>query len=88
MKSAVDSCVILNKWDLAVQLAEQHNFQVLLREEGKGRGERARKGHGMYACVFDGDRVYVMLIYGPHVYASMAGSTNVHPCECSKSMGC
>ena len=26
VKKAIDCCVILNQWNLAVELAEQHNF--------------------------------------------------------------
>lgn len=26
IKKAIDSCVILNQWNMAVELAEQHNF--------------------------------------------------------------
>jgi len=29
VKTAVDTCVLLNQWDLAVNLAEQHNFQQI-----------------------------------------------------------
>merc|ERR1740138_1096391 len=29
VKTAVDTCVLLNQWDLAVDLAEQHNFQQI-----------------------------------------------------------
>jgi len=29
LKTAVDTCVLLNQWDLAVTLAQQHNFQQI-----------------------------------------------------------
>ena len=33
-KAAVDCCVVLNRWDLALELAEKHDFpQVCFREE-------------------------------------------------------
>ena len=28
-KSAIDCCVLLNQWDQAVELAEQHKFQQI-----------------------------------------------------------
>ena len=29
VKTAVDTCVLLNQWELAVNLAQQHNFQQI-----------------------------------------------------------
>ena len=31
-KAAIDCCVLLNQWDMAVELAEKHKFQQI---EGK-----------------------------------------------------
>lgn len=37
-KAAVDCCVLLNRWDVALDLAEKHDFpQVLVHEAQKFR---------------------------------------------------
>jgi WD repeat-containing protein 35 len=38
VKAAIDSCVILNQWDKAVELAERHNFQQIEALLGKYAG--------------------------------------------------
>jgi WD repeat-containing protein 35 len=38
VKAAVDACVLLNQWDQAVELAEQHNFQQIEGLLGKYAG--------------------------------------------------
>ena len=38
VKAAIDSCVVLNQWDKAVELAERHNFQQIEALLGKYAG--------------------------------------------------
>ena len=44
VKAAVDACVLLNQWDQAVELAEQHKFQQIEGLLGKYAGHLLEKG--------------------------------------------